>query len=131
MKPVGMRPAATLFAAATLLAQTGLLPARAGEADVIDVKVVAQAGGYRFDVTLRHGDTGWDHYADKWQVVGADGAVYGERVLAHPHVDEQPFTRSLAGVTIPDGVRQVIVRAGDSVHGFGGTKLTVALPDRQ
>ena len=67
--------------------------------------------GWRFDVTLRHGDTGWDHFADEWQVMTPDGTVLATRVLHHPHVQEQPFTRSLAGVPVPDGLRQVIVRA--------------------
>jgi len=39
-------------------------------------------GLWRFDVTLRHNDEGWDHYADAWQVVlPEDGEVLGERVL--------------------------------------------------
>ena len=46
----------------------------AGEADVLDVKATKSAAGtYDFDVTVRHADTGWDHYADKWDVVAPDG----------------------------------------------------------
>jgi len=104
-------------------------PAFAGEADVIKVDV-RKAGNntYHFRVTVRHKDTGWDHYADKWDVVGADGTVYGTRTLYHPHVDEQPFTRSLSGVTMPAGVRKVNVRAHDSVHKYGGKVVEAALP---
>ena len=29
-------------------------------------------------MTVRHADTGWDHYADKWDVVAPDGAVLAE-----------------------------------------------------
>ena len=105
--------------------------AAAGEADVVDVRVTPQSDGYRFDVTIRHDDTGWDHYADKWQVVGPDGTVLGERLLLHPHVDEQPFTRSLSRVQVPDGVVEVTIRGHDSVHGWGGKVIAVALPDRQ
>ena len=79
-------------------------------------------------VTVRHADTGWDHYADAWEVVGPDGTVYGKRVLYHPHVNEQPFTRSLDGVKIPENVGSVTVRAHDSVHGLGGTETTVKVP---
>lgn len=57
---------------------------------------VLDAGGWRFDVTLSHPDTGWDHYADGWAVVDSDGRDLGLRELAHPHETEQPFTRSLA-----------------------------------
>jgi hypothetical protein len=91
--------------------------AQAGEADVVDVQVMrAGDGTWRFDVTVRHADTGWDHHADAWEVVAPDGTV-------------QPFTRSLSGVAIPDGVTEVTVRAHDSVDGYGGAEVTVALPE--
>jgi hypothetical protein len=104
------------------------IPASAGEADVIAAKASRSGGTWRFDVTVRHGDRGWEHYADAWRVVGPDGAVLGTRTLYHPHVNEQPFTRSLSGVAIPAGVTEVTVEAHDKVHGWGGTKLTVSLP---
>ena len=103
--------------------------AYAGEADVMDVKVTREGqGSYRFDVSVQHADTGWQHYADKWEVLTPDGDILGVRTLMHPHVNEQPFTRSLSGVNIPATIRQVIVRAHDSVHGYGGKELSVNLP---
>jgi len=103
--------------------------AAAGEADVLDVKVQReQAGTYRFAVTVRHADQGEQHYADRWEVVTPDGKVLATRALQHPHVKEQPFTRTLIGVKIPPGVRRVTVRAHDKVHGTGGKDLTVDLP---
>jgi hypothetical protein len=105
--------------------------AMAGEADVLDVKVTREAAGtYAFGVTVRHADAGWEHYADRWEVTGPDGAIYGTRVLAHPHDDEQPFTRSQGGIKIPDGIKQVSVRAHDLVHEYGGREMTVDLPGR-
>jgi len=105
-------------------------PAMAGEADVVDAEVTKQGDGkYRFDVTMRHADEGWDHYADRWDVVGPDGDVLGSRELLHPHVNEQPFTRSLTGVAIPDDVAEVTIRAHDNVHGLGGAEMTVAVPN--
>jgi hypothetical protein len=103
-------------------------PTLAGEADVVEV-VARQAGDgtWRFDVTVAHADEGWDHYADLWEVVAPDGTVLGQRVLAHPHVNEQPFTRSLSNVEIPPSVGSVEVRARDSVHGLGGRRVTVVL----
>lgn len=119
-------PAACCLA---LLAAGGA--AHAGDADVVDARAErAQDGTYRFDVTVRHADEGWDHYADRWEVLGPDGKVLGERVLLHPHVDEQPFTRSQSGIAIPDDVREVTIRAHDKVHGFGGREMMVALPGR-
>ena len=69
-------------------------PTRAGEADVVRAEVRAEGGGaWRFRVTVAHGDTGWDHYADKWDVVAPDGTELGTRVLLHPDEAEQPFIR--------------------------------------
>ena len=99
----------------------------AGPADVIDAKATKTGGGWRFDVTVRHGDTGWEHYADAWRIVAPDGAILGTRTLYHPHVDEQPFTRSLTGVSIPAGISSVTVEAHDKVHGWGGRKVVVPL----
>lgn len=100
----------------------------AGEADVVGVRYDQSSdGSYTFHVSVRHDDTGWDHYSDKWQVIGPDGAVLGERVLLHPHETEQPFTRSQSGIQIPEGVEEVTVRAHDTVHGFGGAEMKVAI----
>ena len=105
-------------------------PARAGEVDVVDVVVRQSAAGvYRFDVTLRHADSGWDHYADAWEIRDGDGAVLATRVLVHPHVEEQPFTRSLGGVRLPDSLKAVTVAGHDSEHGYGGMEMTVDLPE--
>ena len=105
--------------------------AYAGEADVVDVKIrMTGKDTFSFDVTVRHAGEGWKHYADKWDVVAPDGTVLGTRTLYHPHVDEQPFTRSLSGVTISEPITEVTVRAHDSVHKYGGKTVTVAIPGR-
>jgi hypothetical protein len=98
-------------------------------AQVIRVRAVQMDSElWRFDVTVRHNDEGWEHYADAWQVVRpSDGEVLAERVLAHPHVNEQPFTRSQSGVRIPGELTVVTVRAKCNVHGFGGREVTVDL----
>lgn len=105
-------------------------PTVAGPADVVSVSVaVSGPGQYRFSVTVRHADEGWDHYANRWDVIAPDGTVLGTRTLFHPHENEQPFTRSLAGVAVPDGVNAVTIRANDSVHGEGGREFTVDLAE--
>jgi hypothetical protein len=102
--------------------------AQAGEVDVVDASATQSGSGtWRFDVTLRHADEGWEHYADAWDVLAPDGTVLGTRILYHPHVEEQPFTRSLSGVAIPDGVDEVTIRAHDKVHGYGGKELRLQL----
>jgi hypothetical protein len=78
---------------------------------------------------VQHDDKGWDHYANQWEVLGPEGKVLGTRVLYHPHVDEQPFTRSLSGVKVPEGVSTVTLRARDSVHGYGGKELAMDLQE--
>lgn len=100
----------------------------AGEADILKVEMTADdRGGYQFAVTLAHDDTGWDHYADRWEILDDDGNILGTRTLYHPHVNEQPFTRSLSGVEIPAHVKKIIVRAHDRVHGYGGQAVVVDL----
>ena len=112
---------------------TGLLiisaTAYAGQADIIAVEI-KQTGAdtYFFKVTVQHADEGWDHYADKWDVVAPDGRILGTRTLFHPHVGEQPFTRSLSDVKIPEPITEVTVRAHDSVHKYGGKTVKVAVP---
>ncbi|MEL7490505.1 MAG: hypothetical protein AAGJ73_07275 [Pseudomonadota bacterium] len=100
----------------------------AGEADVIDATAKKTGDGvYRIAATVRHADDGWDHYANRWEVLDKDGVVLATRVLAHPHDDEQPFTRSLSGIKIPGGADFVIIRAHDSVHGYGGAEFKLVL----
>lgn len=105
-----------------------LSPAYAGEADIL--KVVANCNTQRqchFSVTVKHSDEGWDHYANRWEILNPEREIIATRVLMHPHEQEQPFTRSLPAVVIPEGIEAVIVRAHDSVHEYGGKEMTVML----
>jgi len=100
----------------------------AGEADVLDVVIKKVADGkFRIDTTVKHDDTGWDHYANRWDVVAPDGTVIGSRILHHPHETEQPFTRSLT-LDIPADITQVTIQANDSVHELGGAVISVTVP---
>ena len=104
-------------------------------ADVVHVRAVQSADGtWTFHVTVEHPDTGWEDYADGWDVVTPDGQVLKPdegsqytRTLLHPHENEQPFTRSQSGIAIPEGVTEVRVRAHDLVDGFGGQEVVVDL----
>ncbi len=87
------------------------------------------AGGWSFHVTLSHPDTGWDHYADGWEVLAPDGTRLGYRELLHPHVNEQPFTRALGGVAVPDSLDHVLIRARDNVDGWADTTYRLDLPE--
>ena len=101
----------------------------AGEAEVTAVDVKNEGDNkYSFDVTVLHEDEGWKHYADKWDIVAPDNTVLDTRVLLHPHVNEQPFTRGLSSVKIPKTISKVTIRAHCSVHEYGGKSVTVNLP---
>ncbi len=108
---------------------------QAGNADVLSVRLVQAADDtWTFHVTVEHPDTGWEDYADGWDVVTPDGKVLKPdpdspftRLLLHPHENEQPFTRSQSGIVIPEGVTQLRVRAHDLVDGYGGREVVVDL----
>ncbi len=100
----------------------------ADSAEIEAVSVSKSGGAYSFSVTVRHPDSGWDHYADGWEVLAPDGTKLGFRELLHPHEAEQPFTRTLGNITIPDGVTQVLIRARCSVDGWNDGSFPVDLP---
>ncbi len=102
-------------------------PALADPAEIVDATARATGAGWQFDVTIAHGDTGWEDYADGWRVELADGTILGTRVLVHPHVEEQPFTRSLREVVIPEGVSEVHIRAATNVTGWATTRRALTL----
>ena len=112
------------------------IPAGVPDADVLFVRATfdSASGAWTFEVTISHPDTGWEDYADGWDVVGSDGTVYKPdpgspftRLLLHPHVGEQPFTRNQRGIKIPLAEIQVLVRAHDLRDGFGGKEVLVDL----
>jgi hypothetical protein len=99
----------------------------AGKPDVLFVEFRQEdRDTWTFTVTVRHDDRDPDHWVDWWRVRTLDGRELGRRVLLHPHVDEQPFTRD-ERIRIPRDVRMVVVEAHDKVHGLGGTTVTVDL----
>jgi len=111
----------------TVVVSTSLV---VGCADVVAATIDSSGDTYRLSATILSADTGWDKYADAWEVRGPDGTILGTRILAHPHVDEQPFTRSLNDVEIPAGVAHVEIAARDSKAGFCGDTVSIAVPGR-
>lgn len=104
-------------------ASDGLYP------DVIDaVATRADDGSWSFDVTLSSPYDTPARYADAWRVSSLEGDELGVRELLHDHQNEQPFTRSLGGVEIPDGVDVVIIEGRDQVNGWGGATFELSLP---
>lgn len=108
---------------AVLLLATGV---QGSEATIELAKFVRDGDAWQVAVTLRHADSGWEHYADGWRVVTKDGEVLGHRTLFHPHVNEQPFTRSHR-ITIPSNIKRVFVEAHDKESGWSSQRLAVQL----
>ena len=110
-------------------------PSSSADADVLFVKATeTSTNTWTFSVTVAHPDTGWEDYADGWDVVLPDGTIVKPnesspftRLLTHPHETEQPFTRSQSNIVIPETVTAVTVRAHDIVDGFGGLEVVVEL----
>lgn len=118
----------TISLAAGLLVLTVLNTAEADDIKILAVDFHSSGNNrWSLNVTLKHGDTGWDHYADNWRVVDGEGNVLGDRVLYHPHIEEQPFTRSLGAVKVAEGVTIVYIEAHDKVHGWTLNRLKVDL----
>ena len=80
---------------------------------------------YLVSIKLQHEDTGWDHYADEWRIVDQQGTVLGTRVLLHPHVQEQLFTRALSNVKLDDKHTKIYIEAHDKQHGWAKEKLEI------
>lgn len=101
-------------------------------AQVTDVLATQKSdGSWCFGTSIRHNDQGWEHYADRWEVLDLDGNLLGYRTLGHPHDNEQPFTRSRCKINIPSDMPKVIVRAKCNKHGFGGKHAIVELSTSQ
>ena len=100
---------------------------RANEVEIVNVYLNETDSGWRAEVTLKHDDSGWEHYADAWRIVDSAGHLLKTRVLYHPHTTEQPFTRGLSNILIPAGTDVVYVEAHDKVHGWSTQRVKVDL----
>ncbi|MEM6477978.1 MAG: hypothetical protein AAF647_02905 [Pseudomonadota bacterium] len=103
------------------------LAAAADPALIVDAKARFEGTSWRFDVSVSHADTGWEDYADAWEVRLEDGRVVGTRILAHPHVNEQPFTRSLSGVVLPHGTDEVLLFVRETRGGWASEPFRLSL----
>ena len=100
----------------------------ANSVEIIDATLKKNTDAmWSVSVTLKHADTGWDHYANNWRIINEKGNVIGDRVLYHPHVNEQPFTRSLSNVSIKETDRYLYIIAHDTINGWSPEKLKIDL----
>jgi hypothetical protein len=98
--------------------------------DVIDAELEPAGDTWRLSATLSSPYDTPERYADAFRAVSEDGTVLGVRELAHDHADEQPFTRSLTGLEIPDEVERITVEGRDLAHGWGGDAVELEVPSR-
>lgn len=108
-----------------------LLPSlvlNASEVQIVSAEAECTAGNHCiFRATLKHDDSGWDHYANGWQVMDEKGRLLVRRTLYHPHVKEQPFTRSSERVFVPLSTTKVWIRAGDNKSGLNSRPYILKL----
>lgn len=112
-----------LTLAASLIASAS----SADEPEIVGVTATQSGAAWRVEVTILHPDSGWDHYVDGWEVQDKDGNRLGYRLLHHPHVNEQPFTRALDDLSLPETTREIFVRAHCSVDGWSSEPVRVTL----
>jgi hypothetical protein len=98
--------------------------------DVLEAELEPSGDGWRLSATISSPYDAPDRYADAFRVLTPDGEELGVRKLLHDHVDEQPFTRSLEGLDIPDDISEVIIEGRDQRHGWGGGTVRLPVPGR-
>ena len=97
------------------------------QAQVIDVAISGEENNYTFNVTVSSPDKGCNQYANWWEVIDLDGNLIYRRILAHSHVDEQPFARSGSGIAISSDTEVYIrVHMNNSSYGSRVLKGSVA-----
>ena len=82
---------------------------------------------YQFEINIVHEDNGWDHFVNRWEIVGNGGKVLATDVLHYPRIGEGIVWRVLTGVKVDADTEYVIYRLHDLKHGYGREKL-VRLP---
>lgn len=101
--------------------------ARGERADVVGLRLEEGAEGFTFWVTVQSPDEGCGRFAASWEVVDERGeSLLLRRILAHAHVEEQPFTRA-AGPLLLEPETRVVVRAWMRPGGYGGQALRGSL----
>ena len=123
-----MKANGLLFIPVLLIPVTGI----ADPANILDVEIHAEGNSrFSFSVTVGHMDSGWDHYADRWEILTPEGQFIAARTLRHPHVNEPVFTRDLGYLPIADEITEVVIRAHCSRDGYGGETRSVFLPQAE
>lgn len=97
-------------------------------ANIISVQVSGETNAYQFSVGISSPDSGCQQYADWWEVLSENESLIYRRILAHSHVNEQPFIRSGGPVQIAEN-DTVYVRAHMNPQGYVGTVFKGTVQD--
>lgn len=97
--------------------------------EVVAAELEPTEDAWRLSATISSPYDTPDRYADAFRATTPDGEELGVRELLHDHAGEQPFTRSLDGLEIPDDVDRIVVEGRDLEHGWGGETVTITVPD--
>ena len=98
--------------------------------DVLSTELEPTDDTWRLHATLSSPYDTPERYADAFRALDEDRTVLGVRELAHDHANEQPFTRSLDGLEIPDDVERITVEGRDQRNGWSGTTVELEVPER-
>lgn len=88
---------------------------------------MGEVGQWSFEVTVSSPYDTPDRYADAWRVLDGDDIELGVRELSHDHAGEQPFTRDLSDVAVPDDVVVVFIEGRDLINGWSGQRFALEL----
>ena len=105
-------------------------PVFAGGADVIDGDITRDSNGrYTVTATIQHKDEGPEHFANHLQVLTPEGKLVGAMHFIDPHIHVQPFVTIVQSVNVPQGVRELRLRAHDKVHSYTGKEFKLKVPE--
>ena len=96
---------------------------------VVELDAFEEGGTWSFSASMSSPyevQTGLSKYCDLFEVRTTSGMNYtvlGKRAFDQDHPYEQPFTRVIRDVTLPNGVNSVVAIAHDSVDGYCGSTI--------
>jgi hypothetical protein len=86
-------------------------------AQVTEVSSSGEPNNYTINTTISSPDKGCEQYADWWEIIDLEGNLIFRRILAHSHVNEQPFTRSGSNISLESDT-EIFIRVHMNTTGY-------------